>query len=102
MNYQLVLQFPVSSMEDFDAIVAIEELIGAKLGNVGRVDGHDAGSGEMNIFIFTDHPKLCFQAIQDVLGASDFQRGVKVAFREARGDAYTVLYPPGLTQFVII
>jgi hypothetical protein len=101
MKYQLVIQFAVSSIEDYDAIIAVEDLLSQKLGSAGRVDGHDAGSGEMNIFIFTDDPKLCFQAIQQILGARDFEREMKVAFREVSKDDYTILHPPGLTEFAI-
>ena len=88
-------------MEDYDAIIAAEEMLQQDLGNVGQVDGHDAGSGEMNIFIFTDHPKLCLQASQQIFGARNFKREMKVAFRKRNEDEYTVLYPPGLTEFVI-
>ena len=88
-------------MEDYDAIIAAEEMLREDLGNVGRVDGHDAGSGEMNIFIFTNHPKLCLQACQQIFGARNFKREMKVAFRKLDEDDYTVLYPPGATEFAI-
>ncbi len=72
MKYQLVLQLPASSIKDYDAMIELEETIMRSLGNLGKVDGHDAGSGEMNIFILTDHPKLAFQAIKQLLGTRDF------------------------------
>jgi len=60
MKYQLVLQLPASSIRDYDEMVEIEEAIITDLGNFGKVDGHDVGSGEMNIFIFTDYlTKAC-------------------------------------------
>ena len=34
------------------------------LGDVGIVDGHDFGSGEMNIFVHTDNPKSAFEKIK--------------------------------------
>ena len=56
MKYQLVLQFNASSIEDFDAMVALEEDIERVLGENHEVDGHDYGSGEMNIFVHTNDP----------------------------------------------
>src|SRR5690348_4131005 len=94
-TYQFVVQFQVSSLGDYDAIIAAEEMLREELGNIGRVDGHDAGSGEMNIFIFTDHPKLCFQAIQQIFRARNFERDMKVAFRKCDEEDYTILHPPG-------
>ena len=46
-------------------MIELEEGIMTSLGNLGQVDGHDAGSGEMNIFILTDQPKVAN-------GVSDF------------------------------
>ena len=51
MKYQLVLQLPASSAEDYDEMIEVEEVITGNPDNLGRVDGDDAGSGEMNIFI---------------------------------------------------
>ena len=49
VTYQLALQLPASSIKDYDAMIELEETIMSSLGNLGKVDGHDAGSGEMNI-----------------------------------------------------
>ena len=57
MKYQLVLQFYASSIEDFDQLIEIEEMLESTLGNLHEVDGHDFGSGEMNIFIHTNDPE---------------------------------------------
>jgi hypothetical protein len=32
--------------------------------HLGDVDGHDAGSAEMSIFMLTDHPEAAFNRIQ--------------------------------------
>jgi len=101
MKYQLVLQLPASSIKDYDAMIELEETIMRSLGNLGKVDGHDAGSGEMNIFILTDHPKLAFQAIKQLLGTRDFMPELKVAFREIGKDDFTILHPTGLSHFAI-
>ena len=82
-------------------MIELEETIMRSLGNLGRVDGHDAGSGEMNIFIFSDEPKLAFERIQQVLGTSDFLPDLKVAYREVGKDEFSILHPTGLTHFTI-
>jgi hypothetical protein len=101
MKYQLVLQLPASSVKDYDAMIELEETIIRSLGNLGKVDGHDAGSGEMNIFILTDHPKLAFERVKQVLGTKDFMPELKVAYREIGKDQFIILHPAGLSCFAI-
>jgi hypothetical protein len=101
MKYQLVLQFPASSIKDYDAMIELEEIIIRSLGNTGKIDGHDAGSGEMNIFILTDYPKRAFQAIKEFLGTRDFMPDLKVAYREICKDEFIILHPAGLSSFTI-
>src|SRR5688572_19634226 len=101
MKYQLVLQLPASSIKDYDAMIELEETILRRLGNIGTVDGHDAGSGEMNIFILTDQPKLAFEHVKQVLGTKDFMPELKAAYREIGGDEFTILHPTGLSHFAI-
>ena len=102
MKYQLVLQWPASSVEDYNALIEIEDAIIEKLGSVGDVDGHDAGSGEMNIFIHTDDPEKTFEVIKSVIGTHDFWMHVRVAYRELAGSAYTILWPKGLQEFKVV
>jgi hypothetical protein len=102
MKYQLVLQLPASSIKDYDEMVELEETIMGGLGNLGTVDGHDAGSGEMNIFILTDHPKPTFERIKHLLGTRDFMPDLKVAYRVIGEDEFTILHPAGLTRFAIV
>jgi hypothetical protein len=101
MKYQLVLQLPASSVKDYDAMIELEETIRKSLGNLGKVDGHDAGSGEMNIFILTDHSKLVFQVIKQFLGTRDFMPELKVACREIGKDKFSIIHPAGLCSFAI-
>lgn len=101
MKYQLVLQLPASSIKDYDEMVELEETIMGGLGYLGNVDGHDAGSSEMNIFILTDHPKPAFERIKELLGTRDFILDLKVAFRVLGKEEFTILHPADLTQFVI-
>lgn len=101
MKYQLVLQLPASSIKDYDAMIELEDGIMTSLGNFGQVDGHDAGSGEMNIFILTDQPKLAFEHLKQALGTKDLMPELKAAYREIGDDEFTILHPTGLSHFAI-
>lgn len=101
MKYQLVLQFPASSVEDYDEMIALEETIIKGLGNLGNVDGHDAGSGEMNIFVITDQPQLAFEKIKSLLGSKNIMPGLKVAYRVVGTNKFTIIYPANLTSFAV-
>jgi hypothetical protein len=99
MRYQLVLQWPAASIRDYDAMVGIEDTLIERLSAANEVDGHDAGSGEMNIFIRTDDPERAFAEIEGILGSRDFWVDARVAYREVGGDQYVVLWPTSLTDF---
>jgi len=101
MKYQLVLQWPASSIKDYDAIIEIENALGENLSAANDVDGHDAGSGEVNIFIRTDEPKRAFNEVKAVLGTRDFWVDARVAYREVAGREYTILWPKDLSQFKV-
>jgi hypothetical protein len=60
MRYQLVLQFRGDSLADCDQMVALEDRLIEELGRSAKKDGHDCGSGETNIFIFTTDPAATF------------------------------------------
>src|SRR5437879_3308002 len=101
MSYQLVLQWPASSLQDYDAMVEIESVLSGRLSTGAEIDGHDAGSGEMNIFIHTDDPTHTFQEIRTILGSQDFWVNARVAYRELRGSRYTILWPDGMNHFKV-
>jgi len=101
MKYQLVLQWPCSSIEDYDAMIQIEATLVEKLSDKNDVDGHDTGSGEMNIFIHTNNPKETFKEVTSILGSHDFWVDARVAYREFTEDEYTILWPQDLTEFKI-
>jgi hypothetical protein len=67
MKYQLALQFRGDSLDNFDEMVALEDELIEKLGDSADVDGHDMGSGERNIFIFTSDPARTFSEARPVL-----------------------------------
>ena len=101
MRYQLVLQLSGTSIKDYDEMIEFEEEIIETIGKLGYVDGHDAGSAEMNIFVHTNSPELAFERIKMSQRAQGFMTDLKVAFREIGKDEYTILYPKGLTEFTV-
>ena len=102
MKFQLVLQWPASSIKDYDTMVDIESLLIDRLSSEHEVDGHDAGSGEVNIFIHTNQPESAFAQAKTILGTQDFWVDARVAYRESTGNQYTVLWPKDLDEFKII
>lgn len=102
MTYQLVLQWSVSSIEEYDEIIAVETALIDVMPGGSEVDGHDAGSGEMNIYVRTNEPARLFNELKSVLADSGLLAGARVAFREQSKSAYTVLWPEGLKSFKVI
>jgi hypothetical protein len=101
MRYVLVLQWPGSFEADFDALIGMEDRLSEALGDHASVDGHDFGSGEMNIFIETDHPTKAFSDAIATLGDGLRWAEVRAAFRDSTGDEYTILWPQGLNAFSV-
>ena len=101
MRYQLVLQFPANTLDDFDQLVILEDKLTEELGSVGTVDGHDFGAGEFNIFVLTDEPATLFSAAQRVVTSHGMQSVMRAAYRELTADNYLILWPPSLTEFIV-
>ena len=101
MSHILVLQWPGTSEAEFDELIEMEDELEQALTDSATVDGHDFGSGEMNIFIETDQPSRTFAAAQKVLSHRPSWADMRAAYREAAGDRYTVLWPVGFTDFRI-
>jgi hypothetical protein len=103
MRYQLVLQWPSTlPKHDVDQLIEIEDLLIDRLTEQNTVDGHDIGSGEMNIFILTDDPQSSFLEIKAVLEACKMWSSIRAAYREIQGDQYTVLWPHHLNHFQVL
>ncbi|HVQ88201.1 MAG TPA: ABC transporter [Actinomycetes bacterium] len=102
MRHILVLQWPGSAQADFEELVNMEDELERSLSVDASVDGHDFGSGEMNIFIGTDQPPQTFADVQRVLSHWPRWTDVRAAHREQSGDTYTVLWPVGETDFRVI
>lgn len=101
MKYQLILQWPASSIDDYDSMIEVEDLLIEQLSDDGQVDGHDAGSGEVNIFILTNFPERVFKEAQAIFATHDVATQARAAFREIGKDDYTVLWPKGSKEFAI-
>jgi hypothetical protein len=99
MRFQVVLQWPAHSSEDYDEMVGVEELLIAKLTAQSEVDGHDFGVGETNIFVATDDPRRAFEEIKGILFEHSLWPDVVIAFRHMDGTEYHVLWPQGTKNF---
>jgi len=100
-KYRLVIQVPIASTGDFDRLIEAEERIDALLKDLGRVHGHETGSGEGNLFIDTDTPELTLQKALPCLDEKSRDLA-KAAYRETEGETYSILWPPGLKEFRVI
>jgi hypothetical protein len=83
-------------------LIAREESIGESIGDLAAVDGHDIGSGQMNIFLFTENPQRAFKRIKVMPSAANHMFNRKIGYREVGEDEYTLLYPEGLRQFAVV
>jgi hypothetical protein len=101
VRYILVLQWPGSSESDFETLISIEDRLKGAVGECATVDGHDFGSGEMNIFLETDQPSEAFAVARTALQSCRRWADVRAAYREASGQSYTVLWPPGHSGFAV-
>ena len=100
MTYQLVLQFPESDFPDFDQLIELEGAVAECLGNLGDLDGHDIGSGEVNLFILTAQPGKAFEKVRSVEAVARHS-SMSAAYRHLDSEEFTVLYPLGLAKFLV-
>jgi hypothetical protein len=100
--HQLVIQFPLRKampdVVDLDALVALEGRLEQDANGEYEVDGHDAGAGEMNIFILTDDAVSTFNVIK---GKLPDEPSWRAGFRDLDSDDYTPLAPAGLAIFEV-
>lgn len=83
-------------------MIRIEDALISRVSDVALVDGHDAGSREMNIFLLTDNPIQAFQEVKKVLESIHASDTLRAAFRELTGDDYKIVWPPGLASFSVV
>ena len=95
MKYMLVLQFPAGEIADYEKMVDVEEALDKCLHGVAEVDGHDFGSGEMNIFILTDEPQAAFDKARFIVNAAGLLAKFSAAYRLIGSEEHTRLWPTG-------
>ncbi len=102
MKYQLILQWPALSVKDYDSMVSIEDSLIERLPSDSEVDGHDGGSGQVNIFIQTDNPAKTFEDVENIIIDRDSWSNMRIAYRDFDGSEYTILWPKNLRTFDIL
>src|ERR1700685_2113437 len=98
MKFQVLLQWPASSVSDYDGIIAVEDLLTEKLTERSEGDGHDFGSDQANIFvhtIHTGHLKRYVPFSRD----TGYGRMLESLPGRSMELEYNVLSPPGATIF---
>lgn len=93
MKYQLVLPFCGDSLADYDAMITLEDALIDQLRGIAKVDGHDMGSGERNIFILTSDPAGSFHRARPLLVRRHQLQSVTAAFREIEGEQFKLIWP---------
>jgi hypothetical protein len=102
MRFQVVLRWPASSMNDYDEMVGVEDLLIESLTKRCKVDGHDFGSNGANIFVHTGDPRRAFEEIRTILSGHRLWSDTRIAYRQIDGNKYTVIWPEGATTFNIL
>ncbi|ADW68057.1 hypothetical protein [Granulicella tundricola] len=100
-TFQLVLQFEAHELEDYDHLVALEDLLIERLPRGAKVDGHDMGAEEFNLFILTSNPTELFEQVKSVVSDRFPDQNFKAAYRALTSEQYIVVWPPGLQHFEI-
>jgi hypothetical protein len=101
MRYQLVLQFRAHTAQGFNALIELEDLLIKNLALPFKVDSHDFGADEFNIFVQTDEPKETFEAAEKIIQQHFPQQQLNAAYREVDKEDFVILWPPNLEEFKI-
>ena len=101
MQYQLVIQFKANSLDDFDSLIRFEDELLSRIGDSAEVDRHDFGSGELNIFVLTDHPESTFQYVREVFALLRPKHAMAVAYRKLIEQKFTSIWPMTLNDFSV-
>ncbi len=92
-NYQLVLQLPGVTQQDFDVLLRLEQALADALhGMPHEVEGHDFGSGTSNIFIDTNDPLRAFALAKQVVNPKEHPM-LKAAYRSFEEEDYKLIWP---------
>lgn len=92
-SYQLVVQFQDGGWDPFPLLDELETAIEEKLNPGDGVDGHDVGSGTVNVFIETSDPGQVFSWLRGLLETRGLLSAVNVAYRRLDSESFTRLWP---------
>ncbi|HLH96421.1 MAG TPA: hypothetical protein VKW08_15000 [Xanthobacteraceae bacterium] len=81
MKYMFVLQWPGSSIRDYDSMIEKERTLTSTLSKRHKVDGHDIGSDEANIFIATGDPERLCEEVKSLMSPAGLS-GCRMAYRK--------------------
>ena len=98
MSHLLVLQLQDDSIKAFDSMIALEDHLIEHIGDAADVDGHDVGSGAINIFIFTSEPDSIFLRTKPLLQQSNLLDSIIAAHRRIESNEFTVVWAEGYTK----
>lgn len=102
MKYQLVIQLPEETYGDLDWIADLEDHLDSSIVDA-EVDGHDIGSGEVNIFIHANNVINIYKIVKSVLEVNGVELdNIKIAYREIDQNDYTPLWPENLVGFKVL
>ena len=104
-RYQLVIQFKWRNHDVtlHDKVLALEDDLIEQLDpDVVFLDGHDAGSGEMNLFLFTNEPAAAFAQIKPIMTTHSLLQQSKSAYRPIDGEEFVPIWPEELQVFEVI
>jgi len=99
MKHQLVFQFDGL---DFDTLISVEDALIKGLHSSADVDGHDIGSGQSNIFIFTEDPVGTLHKAREIFhDCGLLSIAFKAASRRVGENHYVILWPPEMSDFQV-
>ena len=97
MKFQLVLQFHEENEQSFERLISLEESLEQIFKDEHDIDGHDFGSGEMNLFVHTNDPKAAFAVAKNAVLMSGLSR-LEVGYRRLDGENYIRIWPVGSNE----
>lgn len=96
-EFQLVLQFRPWGNRSPKVLHAVEERLEAEDALDEDVDGHDFGSGEANIFLFTADPLRTITRCIPAVAAEGLLDLLGAGYRRVNEDQYVRVWPLGDT-----
>ncbi|MFC2954176.1 hypothetical protein ACFOOP_19730 [Marinicaulis aureus] len=110
---QIVVQFddatplPENALENYsegekDDIFALEELLEKNSGDTYEVDGHDFGSGTVNIFLYCINPDPAVRRLLSLIDSHKLMPEIRIGIADTGRGRLRAVYPPELREFDLI